>query len=130
MRRVDAPLAPHFKFLTTREGVRGIGSGLEIVVSEVPGLDTTELQTAFSLTYSAKGWFWGAYKPRFSGEVPANLVRHVGNTFVIAVGQIGIDPKFLEKNDKFEISISIQRKLGEHGRNIDLNGKFRVPKQG
>ena len=101
------------------KGLSGLGLGLQWeLVDEAQRSDL--ISTSFYIKYSISNSGEARYRPvsdytiRYEGEVPPQFVRYGGNRFIIDIGQLPIDPKYLETDRAVQVQLEITRTFGNN----------------
>ena len=101
------------------KGLSGIGLALELeLVDKAQRSDV--VSTQFYLKYSVSTSREASYRRvydytvKYKGEVPPQFVRYSGNRFIIDIGQLPINPKYLEADTAVEISLEATRSFGNN----------------
>lgn len=95
-------------------GLSGVGLGLQLeLVDEAKKSDL--INTSFYLKYSVSNSGEARLRPvsdyinRYEGEIPPQFVRYSDNRFIIDLGQLPIDPKYLEPDRAIQVQLEITR---------------------
>jgi hypothetical protein len=96
------------------QGLSGLGLGLQWeIVDEAEKSDL--IATSFYLKYSVSYSPEASYRPvsdyilRYEGEVPPEFIRYGDHRFIIDIGQLPIDPKYLETDSVVQVQLEVTR---------------------
>lgn len=101
------------------QGLSGIGLGLQLeLIDKAQRSDviSTQFYIKYSVSSSSEARFRRVYDYtiRYKGEIPPQFIRYVGNRFIIDIGQLPIDPKYLEPDTAVEVQIEATRSFGDN----------------
>jgi hypothetical protein len=101
------------------KGLSGTGLALELELVDTAqrsDLIATQFYLKYSVSTSREARFRRVYDYtlKYEGEVPPQFVRYSGNRFIIDIGQLSIDPKFLQADTAVEIRLEATRSFGNN----------------
>ena len=103
--------------------VTGSGKGLSVEVTDKQGI-SSKVQTRFGLEYYTKRIL---YVRRFSGKIPPELVSQQGDRFILDLGKLPIDSKFLSSGVQSQISLYITRSFGKESATRLSEVRYSIP---
>ena len=101
------------------QGLSGLGIGVELELvdkAQRSDLISTQFRIKYSISRSSAASYRRVYDytSKYEGEVPAQFVRYSGNRFIIDIGQLPIDPRYLEANTAVEVQLEATRSFGNN----------------
>lgn len=101
------------------KGLSGLGLGLQwelVDEAERSDLISTSFYIKYSISSSQEARFRQVsdYTLRYEGEVPPQFVSYGENRFIIDIGQLPIDPKYLETDSAVRVQLEITRTFGNN----------------
>lgn len=99
--------------------IRGNGLKLQWILVD-GGKHSDLINTTFYLKYSVSTSGEAIirpvndYIPRFQGEIPPQMVRYSDNRFILDIGQLPIDPRYLEPERAIQLDLTIKRTFGNN----------------
>ncbi len=101
------------------KGLSGVGLGLKLDLvdkAQKSDLISTSFYLKYSVSNSGEARFRNVsdYIVRFEGEVPPEFVNYSGNEFTINIGELPIEPQYLEIDRAVQIQLEITRTFGDN----------------
>jgi hypothetical protein len=86
------------------------------------------IDTQFQLKYRSTDKDSGRerYRTRYEGEIPAELVRRDRNRFILELGKLPIDSRFLQSGISVEIELTLTRSFGGRSAQQDINWQSEI----
>jgi hypothetical protein len=116
------------------KGLSGLGLALQLELidkAQRSDIISTQFKIKYSISRSSEASYRRVYDYtlKYVGEVPPQFIRYSGNRFIIDIGQLPIDPQYLEANTAVEVQIEATRSFGNNSANQkivvrDILGSF------
>ncbi len=101
------------------KGLSGVGLGLQVELID-EGEKSDLIKTTFYIKYSVSNSSEARLRPvsdytlRYEGEIPPEVIRYSNNRFLIDLGQLPIDPRYLETGKAVQVKLDIKRTFGDN----------------
>jgi hypothetical protein len=100
-------------------GLSGFGENLQLELidkAEQSDLIETSFTIKYSVSNSSDNRFRQAndYTLRYQGQIPPNLIRYSNNRFMLDLGKLPIEPRYLELDRSVQVEIEITRSFGKN----------------
>jgi hypothetical protein len=81
------------------------------------------IDTQFQLKYRSTDQDSGRerYRTRYEGEIPVELVRRDRNRFILDLGKLPIDSRFLQSGISVDIELTVTRSFGGKSAQQEIN---------
>ena len=101
------------------QGLSGIGEDLELEIidkAEKSDIISTSFKVKYSTSNSSEARLRQVsdYTLRYEGEMPAQLIRYGNDRFVLEIGRLPIEPRYLELDRAVQVQVEITRTFGDN----------------
>lgn len=96
------------------KGLSGVGLGLELELID-EGEKSDLISTQFNIRYSVSNSSEARLRPvndytlRYEGVIPPEAIRYSNNRFIIEIGRLSIDPRYLVAGKAIQVQLDIKR---------------------
>ncbi|WP_330202861.1 collagen-like protein [Cyanobacterium sp. Dongsha4] len=101
------------------EGISGSGLSVQWELTDTAQRSDL-ISSSFYLKYSVSNSGEARFRPvsdytlRFEGEIPPQMVRYSNNRFILDIGQLPIDPRYLEPDRAIQLDLTVTRTFGDN----------------
>ena len=101
------------------QGIKGVGNQVTMEIIDKGGksdlVDTT-FKIKYGVSNSAEARFRdvGDYTTRYQGEIPPSAIRYNNDRFVLEIGKLPIEPRYLELDRAVKIELEVTRTFGDN----------------
>ena len=101
------------------KGLSGFGEELQLEIidqAEKSDLIDTSFKIRYSVSNSTEARFRSVddYTLRYQGEIPAQLIRYNNDRFILELGKLPIEPRYLELDRAIQVQVEITRSFGDN----------------
>ena len=101
------------------KGLSGVGENLQLeLIDKAEKSDL--LESTFTIKYSVSNSSEARFRPvsdytvRYKGEIPPSLIRYGNDRFILDIGKLPIEPRYLELDRAVEVELIITRRFGDY----------------